>query len=360
MAEVIDFNLGSVGDPASSSGHIVRVRGLVDAVVGGAMDLQTELRQSGSALSTPASWNDALTASAQTFTHTLSGAQADAITDYSALQLRFTATQAAAAIPTFVGASTIQATASNGQSIPSISPANGSVGDLLLLVLQRNDTQAAPTVTNWTNIAALTGTQTGQSVAVYYKYATSATGATDATGTISFGTSTLIRGGIVLRYSGTLVSGEPTGGVNSKLAVASTATTVGSTNITSLVANTLGLFLPIAIGLRTSSGVTAITNWAGNVITLITTTTGVDLTFGYSHKSFAVAGSYLTPAITWTANTTTGAGTGLLLAIKPTVNASRARVTWAELQVPVSSVVTASRTIRGLPPHRFFYRRRSR
>jgi hypothetical protein len=41
-----------------------------------------------------ASWTDTLTSSFQTFTHTLSAAEADAITDYADLRLRFTATVA--------------------------------------------------------------------------------------------------------------------------------------------------------------------------------------------------------------------------------------------------------------------------
>jgi hypothetical protein len=323
-------------DPQVSTGHILRYRVAADQLVGGSVSLVTELRQGASALSTPVSFTDTLSSTTPaTIAQTLSGAQADAITDYTALRVRHTATQAAAAAPTFVGAGTAAWTATNGATFTPTIP-NGSVGDLLLMVIQRNDTTAAPTLTGWTNIAGLTGTNsTTQSVAVYRKYATSATGSADQLA-ITFGTSTVARGGVCLRLSGA----DPTSPIHnsSRLTVASTAATVSSTNITSTVANTLGIFIAANIGARSTTNAT--TNWpAGSGVTNFAsqqTTVGADLTIGYAAKQFASAGSYLTPGITWTTNTTTGVGTGLLIAIAPATNNSRARVTWSELETPQS------------------------
>jgi hypothetical protein len=330
-----EVTLSDGGDPLVSTGHVVSVRALIDTAAGGAMTLRTELLQSGASLSTPAFWDDALTTTAQTFAHTLSTAQTDAVTAYPALSYRFTATQATGATPTFTGAGTAQFIATNAQAIPTMSPPNGNVGDLLLLFLLRNDGTAAPSApTGWTALASLTGVNsTLASVGTYYKYATSATGTADATGTVTFGSSTIVRGGVVLRIAGSVGSGDPTD-ARSLLNVASTATTMSTTNITSTSANTLGLFLPLAIGVRGTNNSTAITNWSGNTIGLQTTPLGNDLTLAYSARAFATAGSYLTPGITWGVNTTTGAGISLLLAIKPVAAGSRARVTWAQLRLP--------------------------
>jgi len=237
-----------------------------------------------------------------------------------------------------VGAGTAQFQASNAQAIPTMSPPNGNVGDLLLLVLLRNDNTAAPAApSGWTALASLTGVNsTLASVGTYYKYATSATGTSDATGTVTFGSSTVVRGGVVLRIAGSVGSGDPTE-ARSILNVASTATTMSTTNITSTSANTLGLFVPVAIGQRGTSGTTAVTNWSGNTVGLQTTTLGNDLTLAYSARTFATAGSYLTPGVPWSVNTTTGAGISLLMAIKPAASNSRARVTWAQLEVPAAA-----------------------
>lgn len=81
---VCEVALGSLADPAISTGHKVRYRIAADA---GAIVVR--LRQG---TTTIASWthNPAPT-SLSTFEQTLSGAEADSITDYSALKLQFEA-----------------------------------------------------------------------------------------------------------------------------------------------------------------------------------------------------------------------------------------------------------------------------
>jgi hypothetical protein len=86
----VEVLLSSLIDPLSSSGHTVSYR----ADYGGGAtsgSIAVELRQGTTVI---ASWTDTLTGSFQTFTHTLSAAEADAITDYADLRLRFTATVA--------------------------------------------------------------------------------------------------------------------------------------------------------------------------------------------------------------------------------------------------------------------------
>lgn len=90
--------LTTVEDPISSSGHVVRYRYAKSAAGGAAVDLTVELRQGyvneagqGTLIAT---WShtdisDVFT----TQTQTLSGAEADSITDYADLFLRFVANQ---------------------------------------------------------------------------------------------------------------------------------------------------------------------------------------------------------------------------------------------------------------------------
>jgi hypothetical protein len=84
-ASICEVALGGLSDPASSAGHKVRYRIAADA---GAVIVR--LRQGATTI---ASWthNPAPT-SLSTFEQTLSGAEADSITDYSALKLQFEAT----------------------------------------------------------------------------------------------------------------------------------------------------------------------------------------------------------------------------------------------------------------------------
>ena len=92
------YDLGTVEDPLVSTGHILRYRYQKDAAAGAQIDLTVQLRQGYVNEATPGT----LIAS---FLHTnigngfvqanqtLGGADADAITDYANLQLRFLANQ---------------------------------------------------------------------------------------------------------------------------------------------------------------------------------------------------------------------------------------------------------------------------
>jgi len=76
--------LSSLVDPTSSSEHIVRFR--ARAPYGG--QVKVGLYQTTTLV---AEWTDSLSTSFETYAHTLAGAEADAITNYGALRLRFTA-----------------------------------------------------------------------------------------------------------------------------------------------------------------------------------------------------------------------------------------------------------------------------
>lgn len=83
-ADVCTVAISSLTDPASSTGHVVRYRLRGD----GASGITVALMQGASVV---ASWtHDPAPSSFTTFVQTLSGAEADSITDYGALRLRFT------------------------------------------------------------------------------------------------------------------------------------------------------------------------------------------------------------------------------------------------------------------------------
>lgn len=90
--------LSPVTDPVSSSGHIVRYRYQKDAAGGAQINLVVQLREGyvnegtpGTLIASATHNNISDTITAGTFT--LSGGEADAITDYADLYLRFVATQ---------------------------------------------------------------------------------------------------------------------------------------------------------------------------------------------------------------------------------------------------------------------------
>ena len=98
-SDVIVFRLSDVTDPVSSSNHVLRVRAGTDQASGGnAINLTAQLRQGYVNEGTPGTLIATLTQSPisdgsfTTYSLTLSGAEADAITDYTALFLRITLT----------------------------------------------------------------------------------------------------------------------------------------------------------------------------------------------------------------------------------------------------------------------------
>lgn len=90
--------LTTLEDPVSSAGHIIRARYGKDAAGGSQIDLTVELRQGYTNEGSPGtliathSYTD-ISDTLTTAVETLTGGEADAITDYSDLFLRFVANQ---------------------------------------------------------------------------------------------------------------------------------------------------------------------------------------------------------------------------------------------------------------------------
>lgn len=97
-ADVYVTKLTTLSDPLSSTGHIVRYRYGKDTAGGAQIDQVVQLRQAyvseaaqGTLIASATHTNVAVVWVAGTFT--LSGAEADSITDYADLYLRFTGNQ---------------------------------------------------------------------------------------------------------------------------------------------------------------------------------------------------------------------------------------------------------------------------
>lgn len=83
-ASTCSLALNGVVDPVSSSGHVIRYR----AKNSGAGSLTVTLKQGATTIAT--STNNSLTASYADYSFTLSGAEADSITDYTNLKIELT------------------------------------------------------------------------------------------------------------------------------------------------------------------------------------------------------------------------------------------------------------------------------
>ena len=298
------------------------------------MTLRTELRQSGAALSTPAFWDDTLTTTAATFPHTLSGAQTDAITSYPDLSLRFTATQAAPAMPAWQATGT--AVPWTGTAATAVAWPAHAVDDIALLFVETAGGQATTLGTangfvEVTGSPQATGTGTaGTRLAVYWCRATSTSMASPTvvvtTGDHGYGLIITFRGCIT---TGNPWDGTPVGGVK---AAASTSATV--TGLTTTVANTL-LVQALTKDLDTAAAfASAQTN--GNLSSITERTdAGTNVGGGGGiavwHGGKATAGA--------TGNTTVTVTSSInafhTIALRPPAG-SRARVTWARLVVPTA------------------------
>lgn len=334
-ANPLEVALSSLTDPAVSTGHTVRVRAQLDAVTGGALTLRTEVRQGGSALSTPAFWDDTPTGTATTFEHALSGAQADAITDYATLRLRFTATQAAGAgaLPSFVAAG---ASAAGQASITVPWPVGGHQADDIGLLFVESAGGEPANLGTAAGFAAVTGspyatgaTTAGTRLSVYWCRATSGSMTSPVVtdpGNHAYGR--------ILVFRGCTTTGDPWdatgGGVKAAAAANATVTGVTTTVDNTLVVQALAWDLDNAGALvtaQTNAGLANVTN-RSNEGTALGTGGGFSVWTGEK----ATAGATGDTAVTIISSI--NAFATVALAPAAAANTSRARVTWAQVAVP--------------------------
>ena len=205
--------------------------------------------------------------------------------------LTSTLTLPALPVPTYVGAGTSAYTATNGATISPTLPSGWAENDIHILLAARSQNGATMTslASDWTQIAALSGSNgaLAQSVEVWWRRAVSG----DTAPTVTFGTSTTVRGARIFGIRGCPTVGDPFATPSRSNNAASA--TVSTTNITPTQPS-LGLFLyayeddPTAASTPTSWGAFAVSS----------SSLGTDMALGISVRPFIFGTSYGTPSTT--------------------------------------------------------------
>ncbi len=329
-----EASLAALSDPVSSTGHVLEVRARHDNGGGGVLTLTSELRQGVNALSTPLSEAQALTSSWVTYSYQLSAAQADAITDYATLRTRFTATQAAADIPTY------QAAGTPGASVAAATPTWPAhlANDIALLFIESAGGEAATLTTASgfvavTNSPQATGTTTaGTRITVFWCRATGSAMANPVVG--DPGNHVYSR---ILTFRGCITSGNPWditgGGVKAAASTSATVTGVTTTVANTLIVQALAWDLDNAgplVSAQTNAGLGSITERHDEGTAL-----GTGGGFAVWTGTKATAGA----TGSTTATVTSSINAFLTIALRPAANAARAQVSWVELEVPAAPVL---------------------
>ena len=327
---VYEAALASVTDPASSVGHTLPVRAWLDTA-GPPATITGELRQGANALSTPVSFTDTITTTPTTYDDTLSGAMADAITNYGDLRLRLTANQSTVA-PTFVSA-TAGAVGTTGQL--NVSWPSYAVGDIGLLFIERAAGDPAPTFAAASGFVAVTGAAVttagtgavGTRLHTFWCRATST-----GMGTVGINGSTDHQYAVMLVFRSCIATGDPWDVLATNFKI-SAGTPNTHPRVTTTVPNALivcasgrdndannGIF-----SAQLNAGLTGVaerfdngSNTAGGGG--IGVWTGLKVAAGDTGET--------------TSTMTSGLTANLTIALKPAPPASRVRVSWANLVVP--------------------------
>lgn len=260
------------------------------------------------------------------------------IPDYSDLRVRITANQVNNAAPTFVGAGTAAFGNTSGTGVTPGLPTGWAADDIhVLLVAVSNNTDIAEP-SGWTKFSpsgAAENNTTVQRVELWWRRAV----AGDTAPTVAAQANTVVRGARIFGVRGCPTSGDPFD-VTSRLNNAASAT-VSTTDITSTIKNTFGLFLYAYEDDPTAASQP--TNWS--TFTVATSSLGTDMAIGHSTRTVTTAGSYGSPTTTVSGGTFANSpNVGILLAFKGAVVNRRAQVSWVEVEVPTGSG-PASQTI---------------
>jgi hypothetical protein len=150
--------LSSIPDPASSTTHVLRYR-LRKEAAGNAMAVAVALMEGATQR---AAWTESDIGTAwATVERTLTGGEADSITNYADLRVRLTATETAPAAVSYVGSGAAVFTATSGATMAPQAPAGRQAGDILVLVAHTSGSgDFNDTITNWTKLASGTEANT--------------------------------------------------------------------------------------------------------------------------------------------------------------------------------------------------------
>jgi len=223
----------------------------------------------------------------------------------------------AEAAPTFVAAGAAAFTATNAATLAPGLPAGWAADDIHVLVVHRSDNTDITDPSGWTKISpsgvADTNT-TAQIVELYLRRAV----AGDTDPTITAGTGTIVRGAQIFGVRGGNphwpVDNARVLDVSSRLNNAAGAT-IPTTNVTSLVTNTLGLY----IGAYEDDPTTGSTPTGWGAVTVAGSALGTDMMICRSTRTFAASGtSYDTPTTTVSGGTfANSVNVGILLGFRP-------------------------------------------
>jgi hypothetical protein len=225
------------------------------------------------------------------------------------------ATFAAPLAPTLVGVGTAQWTATNGATFAPGLPSGWQPDDIHVLIAHRSENTAMTALAGWTQIAGLSGNNTtGQRVEVWWRRAV----AGDAAPTVTFGTSTIVRGGVIFGVRGCPRDVSP---FNLSSRLDQTAnTTVNTTDISPATAPTLGVF-----AYAYEDDPSAASTWVGpndqvgwTPFTVQTTPLGTDAAIGVCSRKWGQSGSWSAPTTTVSGGTFAASpNVGLLFAFDP-------------------------------------------
>lgn len=321
------LGLSNVTDPAVSTGHKLRVRHRKGAAGSHQMNLQYRLLQGGTQIG---SWTATdIGTSFTTAEQTLTGGEADSITDYSDLRVELSANKVTGtpAAPTFVAAGAGAATATSGAAMAPGLPTGWAADDIHFLVAHHSSNTDFTDPSGWTRISSLAGNNTtAQRVVCWWRRAVGG----DAAPSISTASaSTAVRASRIFGIRGCPTSGDPWD-VLSFLANAASAT-ISTTQITTTQANTLALF----VGLYEDDP-TAATDPSGYSTDLrYGTTLGNDAAIFEWHKTVASAGNE-NPSSTVSGGTFANSpNVGIMIAFKPApLVDTTCDVSWVQFEVP--------------------------
>lgn len=341
QTSVVEVSLSSLTDPSDNTNHSVNLRANIDQVAGGSVSLVTELRNGASAFSTPITWTDSLTTGIQAFQHALTTTQADLIhtaAAYGSLRLRWTATQAVGSAPTYVAAGTSSFTATNATALTPGLPSGWQADDIHILVAHRSDNTAGTTPAGWTQIAALTGNNTAaQRVEVYWRRAVGG----DTAPSFTFGSSTVVRGAQIIGIRGCKTSGDPfdtSTGAPTRSSNAASAT-VTFTDLTTTSNNTFVLALGAYEDDPTT--VTTMTNYTQPGSAVQGSALGNDMMLFHEYRTLVSAGAAGAGTVTISGGTFANSpNVGIVIAFLPAAGNSKARIEWADVEVPAGVAAT--------------------
>jgi hypothetical protein len=331
--DTCELSLTDVPDPGVSTGHILRVHRKKSASSGNQMDMRYRLLQGTTEI---ASWTDDTNISETAFAlaeRTLTGGQADAITDYTNLRVEIRANQntQASAAPTFVAVGAV----GNGVGAISVAPPAGLLNNDILLLFIATENQAVATPSGWAIVAdspqstGTAGNTAATRLSIFWKRTTgSESNATAADPGDSWV-------GRMMAVRGCVTSGDPwdvtAGGVlstaNTAVSINGDTTTVDNCLIVAAFSHTTDISSTAQVSGWTNASLASITERIDNTVT-----SGDGGGIGVATGVKVSAGAY--NATTATLVTASNQGR-ISIALKPPAAPSvAAQVSWVEFEVP--------------------------